>query len=117
MLTALNGKLTALHAEFDPLPPGLPGFGETRARFYAVSIGLGTLGSKLPWLSSRVDAAIASGSGAELQAVVEDVAQTQAQAREAERATAELLQQVQPFKQRAAERMDQLQAFGQTTCQ
>ncbi len=115
-LTALNQKLTGLHKEFDPLPPGLPGFGETRSRFYSMSIALGSLSAKLPWLSRRIDAAVNARDRAELDAISKDIAETQGQVRQADGVAAQLLEQVQPFKKAAEEKAEEMQAFGKNSC-
>ena len=114
---ALSEKLAALHREFDPLPPGLPGFGETRSRFYSLSIALGALSAKPSWLSGRIDAAAKSRDGAELTAIAKEITDTQVQVREAEGALGKLREQVAPFKDEAAIRMEALQARGKTTCE
>ncbi|RYZ02723.1 MAG: hypothetical protein EOO73_30645 [Myxococcales bacterium] len=114
---SLNQKLGALHHEFDPLPPGLPDFGETRSRFYTLSVALGAMTAKPSWLAGRIDAAVAARDAAELSAISKEIADTQAQLRQAEARAAELLQQVQPFKRAAAEKAEELQAFGKTKCE
>src|SRR3954468_17280182 len=49
-LAAMNAKFTALHQQFDPLPPDLPNFGSTRGKFYSADEGLGRMNAKIPWL-------------------------------------------------------------------
>src|SRR6186713_931046 len=68
-LSALNTTLAELHQQYDPLPAGLPGFGETRGKFYATAEGLGMMNASLPWLSERIDAAVKSGDGEALAAI------------------------------------------------
>lgn len=114
---ALKDELTGLHQEFDPLPPGLPGFGETRSKFYSLSIALGALSAKPAWLSGRIDAAAQSRSRVELEAIAKDITDTQAQVRQAGGALGQLRQQVKPFHDEAAIRMEALQARGKTTCE
>lgn len=115
--SAQSAKIAALHREFDPLPPGLPGFGETRSQFYTTSIAWGALSAKLPWLSSRIDAAVQARSRAELGEVSKEIAETQAQLRRVDEITAELLRRVQPFKKQAAEKLEEQQALGKNSCE
>jgi hypothetical protein len=114
---ALNQKLGALHREFDPLPPGLPDFGETRSRFYTLSIALGAMSAKPSWLAGRIEAAVMARDLAELSAISKEITETQAQLQQADARAAELLVQVQPFKKAATEKAEELQAFGKTKCE
>lgn len=116
-LNALRATFAALHQQFDPLPPGLPGFGETRAKFYTTAEGLGMMSTKVPWLSGRIDAAEKAGDRAALQEISRDIAHTHEEIRQVDRIALELLHEVQPFKKLAAEKADELQALGKTTCE
>jgi hypothetical protein len=116
-LAALDAKFVGLRREFDPLPPGLTDFGEIRAKFYSASIGLGTMNAKLPWLAGRIDSASKAGSGAELAAIAKDLERTHEQVRQIETLAAALQEQVRPFKQRAEEKVQALQAQGKLTCE
>jgi hypothetical protein len=116
LLGALRRKVAALHEQFDPLPPGLPEFGDTRGRFYAAADGVGRLGSKLPWLAERIEAARKSGNSAELVAVSTSIAHTYDEVARANRLLDELEQQVQPFKKALEEKVE-LQALGKSTCE
>jgi hypothetical protein len=98
LVEALNGKLVALRQQFDPLPPGLPGFGETRARFYATAEGIGRMNAKLPWLSGRIDAALKAGDSAELGEITKDIAHSYDEVQHVERIATELGRDVEPFK-------------------
>jgi hypothetical protein len=98
LVEALNGKLAALRQQFDPLPPGLPGFGETRARFYATAEGIGRMNAKLPWLSGRIDAALKAGDRAELGEITKDIAHSYDEVQNVERIATELGRDVEPFK-------------------
>lgn len=111
----LIAKLSALHQEFDPLPPALEGFGETRSRFYALSITVGAMTAKPSWLSGRIDAAFKARDLAELSAITREIEETHSQVRHAEVRAAELSQQVQPFKNAALRKMEELQARGKTS--
>ncbi len=117
LLAAQNAKFAELHREFDPLPPGLPGFGETRGTFYAVDEGLGRLNTKLIWLSSRIDTAVQLGDVAELERVSHDIARTSVDIQKVDRLGLELAEQVRPFQQEAAIKLERLQALGKTTCE
>jgi hypothetical protein len=105
-LDDLNQRFAALHQHFDALPPDLPGFGDTRSRFYTASVGLGQLGAKIPWLAGRIDAAVKEGDRAELQRITADIAGTTDGIKQVERASVELLHQVMPFKKVAEERKE-----------
>jgi hypothetical protein len=98
LVEALNGKVVALRQQFDPLPPGLPGFGETRARFYATAEGIGRMNAKLPWLSSRIDAALNAKDSAELGEISKDIAHSYDEVKMVERIATELGRDVEPFK-------------------
>lgn len=104
-LSALNTRFAALHKQFDPLPPNLPGFGEVRAKFYNTDIGMGIMGPKLTWLSERLDSALKSGNREELQKVSKDIAKTHDELAQIDRTAMEVLHQVLPFQ-----RMVELQA-------
>lgn len=116
-LSELRAKFAALHREFDPLPPGLPGFGETRGRFYATAIGFGTLSAKLPWLSGRIDSALKSGNRAELEAIAQDTAHLRDEIAQVGRIAGELSHQVQPFKKLAADKTEEFLATGKSSCE
>jgi hypothetical protein len=116
-LSELRAKFAALHREFDPLPPGLPGFGETRGRFYATAIGFGTLSAKLPWLSGRIDSALKSGKRAELEEIAKDIAHMREEMAQVDRIAGELSHQVQPFKKLAADKTEEFLATGKNSCE
>ena len=115
-LGAVSEAYRALHREFDPLPPGLPGYGETRAKFYAADNGLGTMNAKLPWLAGRIDAAVKAGDSAGLKAISEDIAATHDQVKRAEQIAVELREQVKPFHALAEQKADELELRGKLTC-
>lgn len=117
LLAVQNAKFAELHRQFDPLPPGLPGFGETRGSFYAVDEGLGRLNTKLSWLSGRIDGALQAGNLAELQQISQDIARTSADIQKVDRLGLELAEQVRPFQQEALIKLERLQALGKTTCE
>jgi hypothetical protein len=98
LVEALNAKIVVLRRQFDPLPPGLPGFGETRARFYATAEGVGRMNAKLPWLSGRIDVALNAGDGADLGEIAKDIALSYKEVQKVEQLVAELDRDVAPFK-------------------
>jgi hypothetical protein len=102
-LATAGAAMAGLHREFDPLPPGLPGFGPTRSKFYATAEGVGMLGAKLPWLSARIDSAEKARDGAALSSLSLDIERVDAQLGRVERLAVELLHEVQPFKSVAEE--------------
>jgi hypothetical protein len=95
---ALNGKIATLRRQFDPLPPGLPGFGETRSRFYATAEGVGRMNAKLPWLAGRIAAALKAGDSTELGEVAKDIAHAYDEVRQVDQIVADLGRDVEPFK-------------------
>jgi len=97
-VAALRARIQELHKEFDPLPPGLPGFGETRSEFYAAAEGVGMLHAKLSWLSGRIDSAEKSGDGAELEQVSKEIERTYQDVTNADKMSIGLIHKVQPFK-------------------
>jgi hypothetical protein len=97
-LTSLQERITELHKEFDPLPPGLIGFGETRSEFYSLSEGVGTLQAKVRWLSGRLDSATKAGDATELEQLTKDIGKTYDEVAEAARMSIALVHKVQPFK-------------------
>jgi hypothetical protein len=117
LLAVQNAKFAELHRQFDPLPPGLAGFGETRGTFYGVDEGLGRLNTKLSWLSGRIDAAVQAGNLAELQEISKDITRTSADIQKVDRLGLELAEQVRPFQQEALIKLERLQALGKTTCE
>lgn len=115
-LGMVNDAYRALHHEFDPLPPGLPGYGDTRAKFYAVDNAIGTMNAKLPWLAGRIDAAVKAGDSAGLKAISEDIVSTRDQVKQAEQIAVELREQVKPFHALAVQKADELELRGKLTC-
>lgn len=113
LLGALNATLVELHRQYDPLPPGLPGFGETRGKFYATAEGLGMMNASLPWLASRIDSAVKSGDGAELDAIAKDITQKYDEVRHVDRITLELREEVRPFKDKVEDSL----ANGKSSCE
>lgn len=98
LVETLNGKIATLRRQFDPLPPGLPGFGETRGRFYATAEGVGRMNAKLPWLASRIAAALETGDSTELGEVAKDIAHAYDEVRHVDRIVDDLSRDVEPFK-------------------
>jgi hypothetical protein len=72
----LTARFTDLRKQVEAVPPNLPGFPETRAKFYATEEGRGVMDAKLTILASQLDAAVSSGKGAELLKVSKDIAET-----------------------------------------
>lgn len=116
-LSTLRARYAELQQQFDPLPPGLPSFGETRATFYSAAIGVGTLSAKAPWLAGRIEAAVQAGDRAALVEVAKDIAHTQEEIQHAERVARELSQRVGPFQKLALERADEFRLTGKATCE
>lgn len=103
LLAALSAKFTALHQQFDPLPPDLPDFSETRGKFNSADEGVGRMNAKIPWLSAQLDAAVKAGDGAELEEISKSIARTRGEIPQVEQIYTELFHQVLPFTRIAAE--------------
>jgi hypothetical protein len=112
-LGALNRQFEELHRKYDTLPPALPGYGETRGKFYATAEGLGTMNSKLVWLSGRIDAALEAGDSAALEDAARDVAHSHEEVQKVERVALELGREMPPFLQMA----EQSQVNGLSSCE
>ncbi|HYP76054.1 MAG TPA: hypothetical protein VER12_08870 [Polyangiaceae bacterium] len=112
-LTALNDKFKALHVQFDPLPPDLPDFEQTRGKFNSADEGLGRMNAKIPWLASKVDAAVKAGDGAELEDISKSIANTYADIPQVNQVAMELLHEVRPFIKMA----EQYEANKKASCE
>src|SRR3954463_5338635 len=73
----LKKRFMDLRERVESIPADVPGFGEARARFYAVEEARGTTDAKMQWLTSRLDAASSSGNPDELQDISKEIAKTQ----------------------------------------
>ncbi|MES1186172.1 MAG: hypothetical protein ABUL60_20330 [Myxococcales bacterium] len=113
LVAALNKQFEELHHKYDTLPPALPGFADTRGKFYSTAEGLGTMNAKLVWLSGRIESALKAGDGAALAETGRDITHTYDEVRQVERVTAELVQEMPPFLQQA----EQAQANGLRSCE
>lgn len=113
LVSALNQQFEELHQKYDTLPPALPGFGETRGKFYATAEGLGTMNAKLVWLSGRIDSALKAGDRAALAETSQDIAHTYDEVRQVDRITAELVREMPPFLQQA----ERSQTDGLSSCE
>jgi hypothetical protein len=112
-LGALNRQFEELHRKYDTLPPALPGYGETRGKFYATAEGLGTMNTKLVWLSARVDSALEAGDDAALEETARDIAHSYDEVQKVERVALELGREMPRFLQIA----EQSQADGLSSCE
>ncbi len=97
-MAELRARIAELHKEFDPLPPGLPEFGETRSEFYTTAEGVGMMNQKLIWLQQRLDAALKASDDVELEAVSKDIDKTYQEVKTADQISIALIHKVQPFK-------------------
>lgn len=107
-LDKLKGQLAELKTRFmdlrtrvESIPPNLPGFGDARARFYAAEEGRGTTDGKAAWLSGRLDAALASGNGEELQQISNDIAGTYQDIRKIDELYMKQLHEIMSFQRMA----------------
>ena len=103
LLSALDAKFSALHQQFDPIPPDLPEFGGTRGKFYAAEEGLGRMNAKIPWLSSQLAAAVKSRDGAQLEELSASITRSYEDVRQVNQVAMELLHEVRPFTKLAEE--------------
>lgn len=100
-LAGLKTRFMDLRTRVESIPPDLPGFGETRARFYAAEEGRGTTDGKAAWLSGRLDAALASGNGEELQQISNDIAGSYQDIRKIDELYVKLLHEIMSFQRMA----------------
>ena len=112
-LSALNDKFKALHAQFDPLPPDLPDFEATRGKFNSADEGLGRVNAKIPWLSSKLQAAIKAEDSAELEEISKSIANSYGDIPQINQVAMELLHEVRPFIKLA----EQLEANRKASCE
>lgn len=110
-LAALNQRFADLRPKFDQLPSDLPDVDQTRAKFYSSDEGLGRMNAKLPWLSGRIDAALKSADGAELEEISRSIARTYDEIPQVDRIALELFHEVLPFQRMAAEMEARKQAM------
>lgn len=103
VLASLSEKYKSLHTKFDPLPPDLPDFEETRGKFNGADEGVGRMNAKVPWLTGRIDAAVKAGDGAELEEINQSIANTTGDVDEAVKVYMELVHEVMPFTRAAEE--------------
>jgi septal ring factor EnvC (AmiA/AmiB activator) len=119
-LGALDKKFADLRQQFDKLPPDLPGYGDTRGKFYGASISEGTMSSSLAWFAGRIDSAVKSQNGAELDAVSKEIARMHEGIGRADRVASELSVEVQPFTKKWEELKregEELRAAGKNSCE
>jgi uncharacterized coiled-coil DUF342 family protein len=111
-VAALRQRIQELHKEFDPLPPGLPEFGETRSEFYTTAEGVGMMSAKLRWLAQRLDAALQAGDAVELESVSKDIDKTYQEVKTADQISIGLIHKVQPFKKALEVRVEDVLGKG-----
>lgn len=99
---AVSAEFLALRKRIDTIPPDLPGYSETRARFYSIEEGRGITGAKISLLSGRLDSAVKSGKPEELQQISKAIDQTRAELRQIEELYIGLFHQVLAFQRNAA---------------
>ena len=97
-LAALNAKFTNLHKQVDVIPANMPGFADTRAKFFQTDEALGVMGPKLEWLSGRFDSAVKTKNREELAKVSKDIDKTYAEFAEMDGIALQVLHEVLPFE-------------------
>jgi hypothetical protein len=101
-LEDLTAKFGDLRKQIDALPQDLPGYSETRAKFYGTEEGRGITDVKLTLMAGRLDAAASSGNSAELEQLSKDVAQTYDSFHEFDQIYVTLLHQVMTLQRMQA---------------
>lgn len=97
-LAALNTKFTNLRKKVDVIPANVPGFADTRAKFFATDEALGVMGPKLDWLSGRLDSALKTKNREELAKVSKDIDKTYAELAEMDGIALQVLHEVLPYE-------------------
>jgi len=100
-LAELKTRFMDLRTRVESIPPDLPGFGEARARFYAAEEARGITDGKAAWLSARLDAALASGNGEELQQISTEIANSNQDIHKIEELHVKLLHEIMSFQRMA----------------
>jgi uncharacterized membrane protein len=101
-LDDLTTKFADLRKQIDGLPPDLPGYSETRAKFYGTEEGRGVTDLKLTLMAGRLDAASTSGKSADLDQLSQDVAKTYGELNEFDQLYVTLLHQVMTLQRMEA---------------
>lgn len=105
-LAGVNTKFASLHKQVDVIPANVPGFADTRSKFYATDEALGVMGPKLEWLSGRLDSATKTKNNEELLQVKKDIDKTYKELAEIDGIGLQVLHEVLPYEriiQRAKE--------------
>jgi chromosome segregation ATPase len=97
----LKKRFMDLRERVESIPSDVPGFGEARARFYAVEEARGVVDGKISWLSSQLDAASRSGNRDELQQVSKDIVRTQEDIRKIDDIHTKILHEMMAFQRMA----------------
>jgi hypothetical protein len=97
----LKKRFMDLRERVESIPQDVPGFGEARARFYAVEEARGVMDGKLTWLSSQLVAASSSGNRDELQQVSNEIAKTQGDLRKIDEIYTKILHEMMAFQRMA----------------
>jgi len=100
----LQQRFADLGKDVEALPADLPGYPQLRATFYGSEEARGVADARVTLLSDRLDAAVASGRGADLLQVSREIEQAEAQAREIDQLYLKLLHQVLAFQRAGAQR-------------
>jgi hypothetical protein len=103
-LDELTTKFGELRKQVDALPPDLPGYSETRAKFYGTEEGRGVTDLKVTLMAGRLDAASSAGKSADLEPLAKDIAQTYGELREFDQIYVTLLHQVMTLQRLEARR-------------
>jgi len=97
----LKKRYMDLRERVAALPHDLPGFDEARARFYSADEARGVTEAKLVWLSSQLDAAVASKNREELQQVSQEIARTPDDIRKIDELHTKMLHEMMSFERMA----------------
>jgi outer membrane protein OmpA-like peptidoglycan-associated protein len=102
LLAAQDEKYLAMRNKLEALPTDLPGYGEFRAKFYAIEEGRGIMGVKHTWLSERLDSARKSGKPEDLSRVAKDIAKMHDELRQIDQLALEFTHQLSGLERAAA---------------
>jgi hypothetical protein len=106
----LQQSFSNLRKDVEEIPPSLAGFPQLRAHFYAVDEVRGVVSAKVGILSGRLESALRSGKGEELQQVSSDIDKASNDCRQIGALYLKLLHEVMAFQRVADQRKEALAA-------
>lgn len=109
----LQQRSADLSRQIEAIPADLPGYPQLRASFYAFEEARGVTDAKVTLLSDRLDAALKSGNGQELQQVSTDIARAGEDARQIDQQYLKLLHGAMAFERVDDKRKEAVAASAQ----